>query len=197
MTRCFLGFEFTPDSLAYLKEQVLPVHRRLAEELGWPLRLVRPENWHVTLLFFDALEPEERAAAWKAVEQGARSGAWRELGFVWRGLALWPSPRRPSLLCLEGEVFPGAAAWPLPVAEAPFSKGDLRHYGAFRPHATLMRLTRRGRKPLAREWRAFASELPAFDSAHIRFDRVAFFLSTLSEEQPFYVRERTVELTGL
>ncbi len=192
MTRCFLGFEFQPASLDYLREQVAPLHRRLSQELSWPVRLVRPENWHLTLLFFEELAGGERAEVWKAVERGAGEGAWRELAVEWQGLAVWPSPRRPSLICLEAGLYPGAAAWPLPVCEAPFSKAKVRDYRAFRPHITLMRFNRR--RPMGREWRGIQDELPRFDPERIAFDRLSFFLSTLSPEQPIYPREFTVSL---
>ncbi len=195
MTRCFLGFEFEPESLAYLRERVEPVHRMLAEEEGWPVRLVRPENWHVTLLFFDGLEAAQRAEAWEEVAAAARSGAWTGLAFDWRGLAIWPNPRRPSLVCLEAALFPGTADWPLPVAREPFSLGKTENYRAFRPPATLMRFRgRRQRSGLAREWRALRERLPAIEPGRIRFDRVSFLLSTLTQEAPIYPREFTAPL---
>ena len=38
------------------------------------------------------------------------------------------------------------------------------------------------------------AQLPPFDPGTIDFDRVSFFLSTLSSSQPVYPRERTVPL---
>ncbi len=203
MTRCFVAFEFEAGSLAYLREWVEPVHRMLAEEEGWPVRLVRPENWHVTLLFFDGLEAGQRAEVWEEVAAAARSGAWAELAFDWRGLAIWPNPRRPSLICLEAarlsepvaETGAGTAEWPLPIDREPFSLGKTGNTLAFRPHATLMRFRgRRQRSGLAREWRALRERLPAIEPGRIRFDRVSFLLSTLTQEAPIYPREFTAPL---
>ncbi len=194
MTRCFLAFEFEPASLEYLCKKIIPAHRMLAEQHGWPLRLIRPENWHVTLLFFEGLEEEERKAVWEQAERAARAGTWRELAFQWRGLSLWPSARRPSLVCLEGERFPASAAWPLPISAEPFSRGEVAHYLNYRPHATVMRFRGRGRKALGREWREIEAGLPRFDPARIRLDRLSFILSSLSAEQPVYPREFTVGL---
>ena len=198
MTRCFVGFEFEPESLAYLRERVEPAHRLLAEEQGWPVRLVRPENWHVTLLFFAGLETRARREVWAEVEAAARSGVWSGLAFEWRGLAVWPSTRRPSLVCLEAAPFPGTSAWPLPVEREPFSHARIENYLSFRPHTTLMRF-RRGKKgrsqgAVGREWRDLGNRLPAFEPERIGFDRVSMFLSTLTHEQPIYPREFTASL---
>jgi 2'-5' RNA ligase len=200
MSRCFLGFELTDASRAYLRERLLPLQRTLAEEHGWPLRLVPPENWHATLLFFPRLAPPDRAPVWQAVEAAVAAGAWRRLDFAWRGLRLWPSPRRPALLCVEGERYEAAAQWPLTarLAEPPFSLADTQHLRSYIPHLTVMRF-RKGhgvRLPKPRDWEAVQPLLPAIDGAALRFDRVSFFLSTVSPEQPIYPRERTLPLEG-
>ena len=194
MTRCFLGFEFQPESLAYLRERVEPFFEKLKGELGWDLRLIRPENWHVTLLFFQGLEASEREEVWGEVEKAARGGVWKELAFDWKGLAVWPSPRRPSLICLEAGLYPATPGWPLPVSREPFSKGEVGHYLSYRPHATLMRLKGRSH-PVIREWKGLEGSLPEIDPGEIRFDRVSFFLSTLSREQPVYPRESSSPLS--
>jgi len=196
MTRCFLAFELSEDSRAYLAERARALHARLAGELGWPVRLVPPDNWHATLLFFDDLDPAQREAAWGPVAEGARAGAWRGLAFAWRGFALWPSPRRPSLVCLEGDEYPGTAGWPVAplLAQEPFCRGDVAHFRRYRPHVTVMRL-RRGRHRLwARDWEGLSGALPAIEPGRVRFDRVSFFLSTLSRDAPIYPRERTAPL---
>lgn len=200
MTRCFLAFEFAPESLAYLEEQIEPVHRWLRDDHGWPLRLVIAKNWHVTLLFFDGLDEPERRQLWRhvaeQVEQGVSDGPWRAPEFAWQGLSLWPTARRPSLVCLVAEPAPAAGAWPLPVATAPCAKGNVGHYLAYRPHATVMRFKGRGGSaPWGRQWKGLRDELPAFDSARIRCDRISMFLSILSGEQPVYPREFTLALT--
>lgn len=199
MTRCFLAFEFAPETLAYLTDQIDAAHRLLSEDHGWPLRLIRPENWHVTLLFFEGLEQQERKALWEqvahGVEEGLKDGLWRAPDFAWQGLALWPSPRRPSLLCLEAGIFPAGAAFPLGTESEPCAKGNVEHYLTYRPHATVMRFRGRGgRRSLGREWRELRESLPALDGGKIRCDRVSMFLSTLSGDQPLYPREFTLPL---
>lgn len=195
MTRCFLAFEFTPESLAYLRERIAPVHRLLSEDRGWPLRMVIAENWHVTLLFFNGLDQPERRQVWQRVERGVAGGQWRAPAFVWRGLSLWPTSRRPSLVCLEAEPAPAAVAWPLPVVTAPCAKGHVAHYLAYRPHATVMRFRGRGGgAPWGREWKALRDGLPGFDPGRIRCDRISMLLSTLGRDQPVYPREFTLTL---
>ncbi len=198
MTRCFLGFELSEASRAYLEGQLRPLHGRLAGELGWPLRLVPPPNWHVTLLFFDSLQPAEREEVWQGVERSVAAGDWAGLAFPWSALSLWPSPRRPGLLCLEAPLHPACGEWTLTglLHEAPFSKGTVEHLRAYRPHITLMRFRRgRGaRLPRPRDWEAVQGELPPIDPARVVVDRVSFFLSTVCPAQPIYPRERTVPL---
>jgi 2'-5' RNA ligase len=198
MTRCFLGFELRDDSRAYLRERLLPLHRELAETRGWPLRLVPPENWHATLLFFAALDAPERAEVWRAVEADAAAGAWGALDFAWRGLAPWPGPRRPGLLCVEAGPHAAAAAWPLTARldQPPFAKGDTQHLRSYVPHITVMRFRKgRGQRlPRPADWDAVQPLLPALDPAALRFDRISFFLSTVSPQQPIYPRERTLAL---
>lgn len=198
MTRCFLGFELTEESRGYLRERLLPLHRALSVERRWPLRLVPPDNWHATLLFFNALEADERDAVWAQVERWTREGRWGPLHFAWQRLALWPAPRRPALLCLEAEPYAAARDWPL-AAELdapPFNKGDTRHLLDYVPHLTLMRFrkSREARLPRPRDWEAVQPLLPSIEPDAVRFDRVSFFLSTVSPQQPIYPREHTVAL---
>jgi 2'-5' RNA ligase len=199
MTRCFLGFELTQESRAYLRERLLPLHTALSGEHGWPLRLVPPDNWHATLLFFDALEAPERERVWAEVQRCVSQGEWRALEFAWRGVALWPAPRRPALLCVEAARYEPATAWPLArlAEQEPFSKGDTRHLLDYIPHITVMRFRKaRGtRLPRPRDWEAVQGLLPPIEAGAVHFDRISFFLSTVSPERPIYPRERTLPLS--
>ncbi|MEE8434596.1 MAG: 2'-5' RNA ligase family protein [bacterium] len=198
MTRCFLGFELSEDSRAYLRDVLPPLQRMLSEAAGWPVRLVPPENWHATLLFFKELDEAERETVWAEVELGVASGVWRGLGFQWSGLAVWPSPRRPGLICLEAPDYAPATEWPLTglLSQHPFSKGDGHHLQSYRPHITVMRFRRgRGvRAPRPREIEARMAEFPTIDPARVRLEAVSFFLSMVSRQNPIYPRECTVPL---
>ncbi|MCH8841986.1 MAG: hypothetical protein IID61_03315 [SAR324 cluster bacterium] len=196
MTRCFVAFELAAASRQYLQERVVPVHDALRVKRRWPIRLVRPENWHATLLFFNDLSTQERDTVWQTVAMGARDGAWRGLAFDWRGLEPWPNRRRPSMISLVGEDHPQARSWPVAglLQREPFSKADVRHYEPFRPHVTVMRFDVRWRKTLAADWAEVSETLAPIDKSRIVLDRAAFFLSTLSRDQPIYPRERTISL---
>ena len=198
MTRCFLGFELSEDSRAYLRGVLQPLHLMLSGAAGWPVRLVPPDNWHATLLFFKELDPAERGTVWAEVERCVASGVWRGLAFQWSGLGVWPSLRRPGLICLEAPEYSPATEWPISrlLSRHPFSKGDGHHLLSYRPHITVMRF-RRGRgteSPRQSEMEARLAEFPPIDPARVRLEAVSFFLSTVSRENPIYPRERTVPL---
>jgi 2'-5' RNA ligase len=208
--RCFLGFELTGDSRAYLAGLVTPLHEKLKGKYGWPVRLLPDRNWHATLLFFQRLTAGERARVWREVEADAQAGVWADLQFAWSGLAIWPSPRRPNLICLElrdadkpvrntsgqAPAYTSALQWPLVdrLTETPFSKGETDHLLRYRPHITVMRFRRGGQKPNAGQWSEIQPEIPPIDPHRVRFDHVSLFLSTLSSGNPIYPREYTASL---
>ncbi len=196
--RCFLGFELTGDSRAYLAGLVAPLHEKLKGKYGWPVRLLPDRNWHASLLFFQRLTAGERAQVWREVEADALAGIWADLRFDWSGLALWPSPRRPNLICLESPDYTPALQWPLAgrLTETPFSKGETDHLLRYRPHITVMRFRRGGWKPNAGQWSEIQQEIPPIDPHWVRFDHVSLFLSTLSSGNPIYPREYTASLQG-
>lgn len=192
MTRCFLGFELTEDSRRYLYDRVAPLHDALRRKGRWPVRLVPPENWHATLLFFDDLDAAERDEVWQVVADGAARGDWQHLRFAWRRLALWPSLQRPSLVALEADACEAARDWPVAphLDREPFAKADTRHYLPFIPHVTVIRFDRRWRRVLPRVWSEL-EEVPQIDPAAIRVHAISFLLSP---PNPVYRRERTVAL---
>lgn len=198
LQRCFLGFELTGDSRAYLAGLLAPLHEKLKGKYGWPVRLLPDRNWHATLLFFQRLTAGERARVWRQVEADALAGVWADLQFAWSGLALWPSPRRPNLICLEAPEYAPALQWPLVdrLTDTPFSKGETDHLLRYRPHITVMRFRRGGRKPNAGQWIEIQQEIPPIDPRRVRFDHVSLFLSTLSSGNPIYPREYTAPLQG-
>jgi 2'-5' RNA ligase len=160
------------------------------------MRLVWPENWHLTVLFFPDLNEEERAEAWTFLEPMAGKGGWGDLAFNWQGLSLWPAPRRPSLIALEAEPYLPAQTWPIAplLTREPFSKGETRHFSPFRPHITVMRFDPRWRKTIAEDWAQVTRNLGPLDPARLRFMELSFVLSVLTPEEPVYVRERRVGL---
>jgi len=193
-TRCFLAFEFSPESREYLELELRPFAKHLTRDLKWDLRKVRPENWHVTLLFFEGLDSEQRAEVWQAAESLAKEGIWKNLAFEWQKFSVWPNPRRPSLICLEAALYPGAVEWPLPLTQSPYALGRVNHLQQYRPHATLMRFHRRWRRSVGSEWEALKPDLPKIKPEKIKLDRLSLFLSTLSRDKPLYPREFTVSL---
>lgn len=229
MTRCFVAFELSEDSRDYLEERLTPVFGLLNEKSGWAqrhdrrVRKVPALNWHVTLLFFSDLDEAQRRQVWDEVARNAQAGVWAGLRFSWQGLALWPSPKRPNLICLEALQYEAAFAWPFTacLSHPPFSLGMTEHLRRYRPHLTLMRLKRgvkgrvdkqggvKGGDPAqeslnsqsnasrishAWEWAALVARMPPVDAHKVRVDRVALFLSTLNRETPIYPREFSTNL---
>jgi 2'-5' RNA ligase len=198
--RCFLGFELAEDSRAYLRPLLSATHRALVAK-GWPVRLVQPDKWHATLLFFNDLGADERAAIWPEVQIAAVRGAWKDPGFHWRGLALWPRPERPSLVALESESYPALTRWGLEswLTHPVCLKGELRYLKSYRPHFTVMRLQENPtNKPAlgerAEEWEQVQKQLEPIDLQRVRIDRISFFLSDFSQPYHRYIREGTVEI---
>jgi 2'-5' RNA ligase len=197
MTRCFVALELDESSRAYLHDYARPVHAALQPRHRWPMRLVKPENWHLTVLFFPDLSESERIQVWSALAPTVPAGAWNDPRFAWQGLSLWPTARRPSLVALEAETYLPAQTWPIAALldQEPFSRGDSRHFSPFRPHITVMRFDPRWRRVIAEDWAEVTRDLEPFNPARIRFVALSLVLSTLTPEQPVYERERWLEIT--
>ena len=194
--RCFIGFELVDTCVERLRMRVEPFAKLLNDEVGWQVRMVNPKNWHMTALFFQDLEAGERKEVWDEVVRNVGVGVWSDLVFPWNGLALWPTPRRPNLICLEAPVYPEAANWPLAsrIGAPPFSKADTTYFGEYRPHITLIRFRGPGSRPYAKEWMGLSKHIPLVPPTAIRFDRVSLFLSDVSPDKPVYTREFTAGL---
>ena len=194
--RCFVGFELVDTCAERMRQRVEPFCAQLNKEFGWQVRMVHPKNWHMTALFFQDLNDAERAEVWTEVQRNIASGAWRDLVFPWTGLALWPTPRRPNLICLEAPVYLEAAQWPLSerIGSPPLSKADTAHFAEYRPHITLIRFRGPTSRPYGKEWQAMQREIPLIPPTAIRFDRVSLILGDVTPQKPIYTREYTALL---
>jgi 2'-5' RNA ligase len=134
--RCFLALKIPADT----------VLRRVLKELsamGRALKAVEPENLHVTLKFFAAVDPrlipEIQAIAAKAVAQQIRG----ELTLT--GLGVFPHAQRPNVIWagLEGAGVKSLIAFAEKI-EGPLEKiGFVREDRPFTPHLTLARVKAR------------------------------------------------------
>jgi 2'-5' RNA ligase len=194
--RCFIGFELDEDCRERLRIHIEPFANKLQKELGWPIRMVPPQNWHQTCLFFPDLSDGERATVWQEVLRNVEAGVWSDLLFPWEGLTLWPSPRKPSLVCLAAAPVQDQEGWPLfqRLSEEPFSKGDVEHLKVYRPHITLIRFRGGASRPYWREWQAQGSRIPQIPPTAIRYNRISMILSDVSPQKPIYPREYTAKL---
>lgn len=194
--RCFVGFELDEDCRERLRVHIEPFWKELQGGLGWPIRMIPPANWHQTCLFFEDLSDSERATVWQEVLRNVESGVWADLLFPWEGLVLWPSHRKPSLVCLAAPVTPQLGHWPLlrKLDDPPFNKGDVEHLRTYRPHITLMRFRGGASRPYWREWQALGGRVPKIPPTAIRYRSVSMILSDVSPSKPIYTREYTTKL---
>jgi 2'-5' RNA ligase len=194
--RCFIGFELVDTCLERMRQRVEPFCMQLNKELGWRLRLVHPDNWHMTCLFFADLDGAERELVWQEVLRNVTSGVWSDLMVPWRAIELWPEARRPTMIALAAPPFAGAAQWPISarLGDAPLNKGEVAHLQTYRPHITMMRFRGPTRIPYEKEWSRITKHIPIIPPTAVRFDRVSLFLSDVSPTKPVYTREYTANL---
>lgn len=137
--RAFFALWPTPT----VRKELGKVARGLPEDIG---RRVRPENYHITLLFLGNVEPplleqlKQKAGAVSTAPctlELTRSGWWRN------SKVFWVAPENPipdPLFDLAEQLKNCARACELPVSET-----------TFRPHVTLLR--KAARPPGAREFK--------------------------------------------
>src|SRR5580704_1179799 len=134
--RCFLALKVPADT----------VLRRVLKELsamGRALKAVEPENLHVTLKFFAAVEPnvipEIQAIAARAAGQQIRSQ------LTLTGLGVFPHAQRPNVIWagLEGAGAKTLIAIAEEIEEPLGKLGFVREDRPFTPHLTLARMKAR------------------------------------------------------
>ena len=196
----FLGFQPSEESLEYLTPLVTENHQLLTEA-GWPLRLVPPDKWHVTILWFKLLFRSERATLWSHAQSVLRRGAWSDPDFKWRGLSVWHNWKEPELVALAARKFPAVEVWGLePWLTDPICKqGRIERLESYKPHITMMRfrkeqMGRPGVRNWKDEWRKLQPQLKPIDPERIRFDRLHLYLSDFSQRPHRYVHEHTANL---
>src|SRR5574341_181974 len=179
--RCFVALELEERSRELLRVRVVQFCDSLRDEHGWPVRLVPPANWHVTVLFFKDLPKEEHPVVWQEVLRNVEAGVWNELVLPWGDVELWPNSNRPGLICLAAPPYAEVKRWPLieKVTEPPFNRGDVPKLLDFRPHITLIRFGGGRPRPYGQEWKALGHRIPRVPPTAIRFDRVSLLLSDL------------------
>ncbi|MDH4247709.1 MAG: hypothetical protein OEW39_07825 [Deltaproteobacteria bacterium] len=196
MARCFLAFELTERSRQALQGWFEPFLQGLKAENSRVLHPVPAANWHTTLLFFSDLSEESMGRAWEQMRTWSGEKAWGALEFNWKGLALWPSERRPGLICLEAQVYSAHPPWPIlnHLKQPPFNAGQGDHLRTYRPHITLARIRGRGSRSLVQDLKKALAHHAATPLPAIQLDRLSFFLSAKAPGNPIYPRAYTLEL---
>lgn len=131
--RAFLALPLTEDA-----RRVIAHHLRTSLPHPLPGRVVRPENWHLTLRFLGEID---EVAADRVVREVDAAGRGAAFPVRWGSLGAFPRPRRATVLWL-GLESGGAEAERLAAAveEAVEAAGFQPEDRPFRSHLTLSRL---------------------------------------------------------
>jgi 2'-5' RNA ligase len=188
--RCFIALELEERCRELLRVRITQFHADLRSDHDWPVQLVPPANWHVTVLFFRDLPKRDHDGVWTEVLRSVEAHVWDDLVFPWEDVELWPNPSRPGLICLAAPPYLDVKRWPLieNATKAPLNQGDVAKLLNFRPHITLMRFKGGRARPYSQEWKAMATRIPRVPPTAIRFDRVSLLLSDSSPSRPLYTR---------
>lgn len=197
---CFIGLQPSKDSLAYL-EPLMTANFWLLKKKGWPVRLVPSHKWHVTVLWFEYLSPEERATLWSHVQAKMKRGAWNHTKFEWQGLVPWHNWTEPKLVAFAANRFNAVKKWGLEnwLTDPICNKGLLNRLKSYVPHITMMRFLENQVDPHAQrdwkgEWERIQPQLHPIDPANIRLDRIALYLSDFSQRPHRYHYEYTISI---
>jgi len=131
------------------------------------LRWVRPENYHLTLVFLGATRPGSLPPLREAV--AAVAARLRPVRFVFDRVEPFPRTARPRVLALLPRDPEPLRAWQAPLAEALVPLGFPAEPRAFRPHLSLARVRGRpgsGTSPVVTvHLEAEARDIVLFESA--------------------------------
>lgn len=134
--RVFIAINLPPE----LKEKLLAFQK---EWTHWPLRLVNPDNLHITLAFLGYLSEAEISEVSQACQKTALK--YQAFDLSLDRICLGPSQRQPRMIWAQGKASPQLAGLKSDLDQAllnlSFSKRlRLRPERQFRVHITLARL---------------------------------------------------------
>jgi 2'-5' RNA ligase len=192
---CFLAFIPDPEYARRLEKWCRQVVREvLPERLQDHVKVIPWQNLHLTILYFQSLNQEERSRVWEKYIVPDRPALARVQNLEWERFAVWPRPQRPALFCLETAGYELAAQWKISrEKDILVEKGDINHLQEYHPHLTAIRCRA--------SWGAQRLRLPpdlAMPSLPVGLRKaswsgVAFLISNLSAENKFYRRETEIK----
>jgi 2'-5' RNA ligase len=167
--RAFVALEL-PESV---RRAVGELQARLRPRLG-SIRLVRPENAHLTLRFLGDTTPAQVEALRGSLARAAAACPACDVRV--RGLGTFPDRGSPRVLWLGLELPEPLLALQAATERAAVAAGFPREGRAFAPHLTLGRWRERDRRP----------DLPAADLGPARVAALVLFRSELRPEGSRY-----------
>lgn len=183
--RCFAALPIPADARATLVAALKPF-----QELGWPVRWVRPEGVHVTLKFFGEIA-QERADAIAESLDFAVAGIG-PLALSLSGFGAFPGSDRVRVLWAAVEAPPALELLQDRVETRSEELGYAGEGILFRPHVTIGRVREAERLPRAETDRLFATPL----AAPFTVDRVTLFASAMREGGAEYSELHSAALRG-
>lgn len=143
------------------------------------IRWVKPENWHLTWVFLGNT-PESRIAGIQTQLDDLLPSV-EAFNLDLKTLTLWPSPRRPQLIVLEGDKSSAPTQALAKTLQQCFPEAET--YRTFKPHITLARI-KPGKDTRTLTW---PSLVDWFSSSHPwRVHRVQLIESQLTPEGAIY-----------
>jgi len=176
MIRVFIGFFTSP--------VVVEKSVKLREEASSFVygKWTQPQNLHVTLQFIGEVDRETLTQLLKTTQEVANS--FRPFKVTYKGLGVFPHPRRPRILWVGVEGGAGilkrlARAVELANRKVPKIRPDTK---PFHPHVTICRMKRVDERKLNRLMRRYQN----FVFGEEVVNRIAVIKSTLTPEGPIY-----------
>ncbi len=176
MIRVFIGFFTSPvvvEKSVKFREEAAPfIHGK------W----TQPQNLHITLQFIGEVDRDTLMRLLKTTQEVANS--FRPFKITYKGLGVFPHPRRPRILWVGVESGAGtlkrlARMVEIANRKVPNIKPDTK---PFHPHVTICRM----RRVDDRKLRYFMRKYQNFTFGEEIVNRIAVIKSTLTPEGPIY-----------
>ncbi|MFH0974562.1 MAG: RNA 2',3'-cyclic phosphodiesterase [Spirochaetota bacterium] len=174
------------------------IHERLNDVFGYlkrfdnELKIVSPENYHITLKFFGECSEKMQ----NKIEEGFENTAWHKkiFPFTLFGLGVFPDLKNPNVIWAGIKTDEQLINKLAQIAEK-FGT-DLKfkkEKNVFTPHITLARI-RKGKK-LSENMRQYLVENKELFLYQSSFTKLSLYSSSLTKEGPIYTELKSIKFT--